>query len=1215
MANTDILYLHKEARLNLEPAFPGSTIAISLPNPTTSTFLARPQQKRTIVTEKYIDQDEDSFARRHLASEASIYFRRIHKYPRTFLWRILDDRKVLEIQSIDLSQDYDSVGEANLTLLLSFPEAIRPFGVAFAEPEDGDALNAFVLTTSNYLYTLNLHRDFFIRPAATEIEAGDWCKTFLQPQFGIHAHAPYRLVATSANELLISQIDGGVMRMWRKPGDDGSVWQNIGYRENNWSLKSLVAWKGNSTVRFNNCDLQPPSAAAIDLSPDGNHIFTVCLNHTLRAWNVSTGKSGLQTDLLGENDRDPQKASQYFIGPAQPTLMKIVNIQGGMDGALYYVVTYSPKRHQFKFWGIKDADDTALGISDVQPYVNFIPPVDELMDTTVWNLEEFHVKATPGWRATEIWIRARSGPSSKIYSIKFDLHDDEKNLEKIWKNEWISVDSGPLTVEGLRLNPANPGELDSVDTMIHNPSVTDRWLDFLFFPGRFTVATLETALYVYRKGLGEKGNAQFNSKAALKERLCVAISSNIALRWAKDAIMDQDEFESQLGAQWQMFYGLVKDLHKRRGETLSLVYDHNDDTPWLLLSDYVSPIRKCSEVEILCANRSILTTQNKPAEPLRRALENNDSQDIAKLLNGAYLFRKSFPALFKHQFDHAINHEILQSQLLSVPARIEAIDQSTSLCAQVTDEDLTRLADGLGLDFEDLTNELFFKALQRLGQEEQGRSKLKKQVTRFGLNALTRMSQELLEFHTEILLDLLVLVIFMSLDIAKDELSDEFEASELFVDIINQLKDYSVLKWLASTVWSRPVPTGPSSDKAFQSLKDCSNAPSGLLLSSQTVLEGICGKNSFDFSMPRVSQPEVLTYWARIWTSEPFRNQDYANVVNDVIGVLLSQKEFDLASDFSKFLPESNWGMYLRGRLCIARGEYTLAATYFKRAAYKLGLGMFSIDTCDSINLLSLDERDCFSEGLSRYYQHVLSLFEKAKAQSFTAEFAKLGLQSLTGEELDEVKTDLLSRLFSASIQTSRFDDAYSALTRYTDPSLRKSALATIITTMVAQSRGPALLKFPFVNLYSEVDNVLSSLCQKTLNLASGPPYHKILYSFRISRNDFRGAASILYERLQRLQTTSSKVHSPEDESLTQAYLMLINTLASVQPDQAWILAEQRVDESAMTWGIGKAKGILKRRVVTLDDLRNEYQKELDRIAAIENGQFAFAGGDEMDFL
>jgi hypothetical protein len=170
---------------------------------------------------------------------------------------------------------------------------------------------------------------------------------------------------------------------------------------------------------------------------------------------------------------------------------------------------------------------------------------------------------------------------------------------------------------------------------------------------------------------------------------------------------------------------------------------------------------------------------------------------------------------------------------------------------------------------------------------------------------------------------------------------------------------------------------------------------------------------------------------------------------------------------------------------------------------------------------------------------------------------------------------------------------------------------------MVGQWQVAALLKFPFVGLSNDVDNILASLCQKTLNLASGPPYHQILYSFRISRNNFRGAASILYERLQRLKTTSSKIHDPADESLIQCYLMIINTLSSVGKDDAYILADQKVEEGGPPqWGLGKAKKLLKRQIVTLDTLRKEYQAELDRVAAIEGGQFPFVDPTEdMDIL
>lgn len=171
---------------------------------------------------------------------------------------------------------------------------------------------------------------------------------------------------------------------------------------------------------------------------------------------------------------------------------------------------------------------------------------------------------------------------------------------------------------------------------------------------------------------------------------------------------------------------------------------------------------------------------------------------------------------------------------------------------------------------------------------------------------------------------------------------------------------------------------------------------------------------------------------------------------------------------------------------------------------------------------------------------------------------------------------------------------------------------------MVAQSRTTELLRFPFMGLADSVDNILTSLCQKTLNMASGPPYHQILYSFRISRNNFRGAASILHERLQRLKTTSSKVHDPADESLAQCYLMIINTLSSVSKEDAYILAEQRIEDTRgpPQWGIGQGKKLLKRQIITLDTLRKEYQAELDRIAAIESGQFPFVDPvDDMDIL
>ena len=53
-----------------------------------------------------------------------------------------------------------------------------------------------------------------------------------------------------------------------------------------------------------------------------------------------------------------------------------------------------------------------------------------------------------------------------------------------------------------------------------------------------------------------------------------------------------------------------------------------------------------------------------------------------------------------------------------------------------------------------------------------------------------------------------------------------------------------------------------------------------------------------------------------------------------------------------------------------------------------------------------------------------------------------------------------------------------------------------------------------------------------------------------------------------------------------------------------------------LIWDLGKPAPPAKRKVVTLDDVRKEYQEELDRVARIEANQFAFNDGDvDMDAM
>lgn len=179
---------------------------------------------------------------------------------------------------------------------------------------------------------------------------------------------------------------------------------------------------------------------------------------------------------------------------------------------------------------------------------------------------------------------------------------------------------------------------------------------------------------------------------------------------------------------------------------------------------------------------------------------------------------------------------------------------------------------------------------------------------------------------------------------------------------------------------------------------------------------------------------------------------------------------------------------------------------------------------------------------------------------------------------------------------------------------------------MCESSYATQLISLPFIGLQDQVDEILAQKCQGIVDVNVGVPYHKILYSWRIQHSDFRGAASISFERLQRLLQSHevSGITDYEDgeemeTEVTRQYISLINALSCVDSKQAWILSEDiPAPRKGSVGGLGvngQAKKGPVRKVVTLEEVRRNYQGELDRIAAIQNNQFAFVGGDEMDML
>jgi DNA repair protein RAD51/nuclear pore complex protein Nup160 len=180
---------------------------------------------------------------------------------------------------------------------------------------------------------------------------------------------------------------------------------------------------------------------------------------------------------------------------------------------------------------------------------------------------------------------------------------------------------------------------------------------------------------------------------------------------------------------------------------------------------------------------------------------------------------------------------------------------------------------------------------------------------------------------------------------------------------------------------------------------------------------------------------------------------------------------------------------------------------------------------------------------------------------------------------------------------------------------LRHFDVQSFIHTLVTQGHVKELFSYSWDHLADLVDKELDSKARKTLNSWSKPEYHKILYAWRIKRGDYRGAAQAAFDRLEKLrQESKGSGPDPRDERLIEAYLLLINAMACIGKNDAWVLYEPIAEKKGLINGTKGEKREGKRRLVTLEDVRREYQEELDRRAALEQGRFGFVG-EEMDVL
>jgi nuclear pore complex protein Nup160 len=1216
-----MLNLYTETAAQAAPATASSIVKLDIPRKNGS----YDRSKYSAPADDPHTKDQQEYVRHHLASAGDVYFRESKAHqPRCIQWRITGDQRILELLPVDLSTSRDDTKEAHLALRFAFQDAIIPASVALSDSDAEAELHGFICTTKNEIFHLRIHPDNFRNRDTISKDMSHWCSALdvsslaIESVFRLHSHSPF--------EIIISYTSGKLQRLQRK--SDSHTWNPENYDDRTWgaSLRGIVGRGTTRMIDFGGSQVDSRSVQAMQLSADSNHLFTVCLNHQLRIWHLASGRLVVATDLL-DKAREPH--DRPSLNPSEKGHIQLYKLEHMKNSML---ITFSPHDGgQFKFWDAKGGLTDALTVEDRYPNLKLSPPDPDPTGNTVWSMAGF--KAVPcdvdPINSIRLWVLWRNNNYHQLYTTRFVLN----NAERSWKTEWISC---------VPSSSSRPSPPDLVKSSAEN--ITNSWLEFLFRPGLYTTAVLETALSMYADAFPTKLSAA-QKASSLKSRLCAVIGATVTLRKYDQGVIDYERFATDTDAQWRTYSRTVECVNDERAAPLSLAFDLFSTQPWIVMADKLCAIRELGKLELVHLNHPTeLDDVDEVCETLwvHRKVTGEENgvpyEKLSHLILAAHNFRSEFPSELVYKLAVAIEEDLLTMPESMTASRISEIYDNVGFGDAVSDDTFHRLQKDykpVG-ELEAMSDDLIEAVLALLYGIVQ-RPKHELRHTLFGENLLAAGTLELMISTRQVLWDLLALLIFIEGELNQDEEKmASFDAPELFFLISNELKRLDRNIWLSSHTRLIDLEfEGNSITNDARPDREADRCRTVSILQDAQWRVAIRPRPTTE--APSTFLLTETLYDIQDWIGNKNGDVDFDNATVFLQCHLLVHGEVDLAADFLRFLIMNPWSTYIKARTYLSKQQYDLAAQYFQQCTYAMACGKAVGNLVDlSAKLLKPHEAESFNNGIPRYLQHVMSLFESAKAYSQTALSARLALQALPPgqkEPANGFRTEVLSRLFTAEVKVSRFPEAFDALLQFTDQALQKSYATMLINAVLDGKKSISSVAGGVRELQSlpwslhpvlsrQLDQQLSQLAKKQKSIGSdnkpfatpdgGVDYLKIVHAMRVSRHDYRGAVEVLYERLRLIQNSRQSRRDPTMKPLRHALLSLINAMTLIPSDEAYILAE--VQESAPTNSEvnGVAAGQKKRKVIiTLEDLRKDYQRVLDRCARVERGDFDFDAGDD----
>ncbi|OSX60529.1 hypothetical protein POSPLADRAFT_1066767 [Postia placenta MAD-698-R-SB12] len=259
----------------------------------------------------------------------------------------------------------------------------------------------------------------------------------------------------------------------------------------------------------------------------------------------------------------------------------------------------------------------------------------------------------------------------------------------------------------------------------------------------------------------------------------------------------------------------------------------------------------------------------------------------------------------------------------------------------------------------------------------------------------------------------------------------------------------------------------------------------------------------------------------------------------------------EVAREMLAWLPRTPGVTYVLGRLWLDDSRFDDAASVMECIAGSFGTDL-SLSVEDKEALAAVLPGAGFFASEFEFYIHVGGLFKGAGSASHEVYFTQLAI-SVAPPSTDAAS--LWHGVIRGLTDLGLYEDAYASLMSTPYDNLKRECIGRLVDRMCEESAVQRLMSFNFAGFADEVEDALSYKARNADPLIR-PLYSRILYSWYVSRGDYRNAALTMYQRARKL---ASLIGDSENsislvEAQLEAYAVSMSALALIDQRNAWIV-------------------------------------------------------------